>query len=117
MEQLKDIKTWLQHCGEFSGNEKAKPKDQGYRVLFNGPPGTYKIETAEMLGKEFNKKVYRVDLSQVVSKYIGETEKALAVVFKKAEGKDWILFLMKQMLCLVRELKLAIPTTGLQTRK
>jgi SpoVK/Ycf46/Vps4 family AAA+-type ATPase len=46
----------------------------------------------EMLGKEFNKKVYRVDLSQVVSKYIGETEKNLSVVFKKAESKDWILF-------------------------
>ncbi|HTH30505.1 MAG TPA: ATP-binding protein, partial [Lacibacter sp.] len=57
-----------------------------------GPSGTGKTLTAGLIGKEFNKEVYRIDLSQVVSKYIGETEKNLETVFKRAESKDWILF-------------------------
>src|SRR5204863_2251929 len=57
-----------------------------------GPPGTGKTLTAGLLGKEFNKDVYRVDLSQIVSKYIGETEKNLSKIFDRAEHKDWILF-------------------------
>jgi len=44
------------------------------------------------LGKSMGKDVYRVDLSQTVSKYIGETEKNLAKLFDKAENKNWILF-------------------------
>ncbi len=48
---------------------------RGYRVLFYGSPGTGKTLTASLLGKQFNKDVYRIDLSQVVSKFIGETEK------------------------------------------
>ena len=44
------------------------------------------------ISKEFNKDVYRVDLSQIVSKYIGETEKNLSKIFDRAEHKDWILF-------------------------
>jgi SpoVK/Ycf46/Vps4 family AAA+-type ATPase len=64
----------------------------GYRALFYGPPGTGKTLTASLLGKEFGKDVYRIDLSQIVSKYIGETEKNLEKIFIKAEHKDWILF-------------------------
>ena len=64
----------------------------GYKALFYGPPGTGKTFTATLLGKQFNKEVYRIDLSQVVSKYIGETEKNLEKVFQKAENKNWILF-------------------------
>jgi SpoVK/Ycf46/Vps4 family AAA+-type ATPase len=64
----------------------------GYRVLFHGPPGTGKTMTATLLGKYTGKEVYRVDLSMVVSKYIGETEKNLSNLFAKAENKDWILF-------------------------
>ena len=64
----------------------------GYRVLFHGPSGTGKTFTASLLGKETGKDVYCVDLSMVVSKYIGETEKNLSKVFQLAEDKDWILF-------------------------
>jgi len=70
----------------------ARKITKGYRVLFYGPSGTGKTLTASLLGKQFQKDVYRVDLSQVVSKYIGETEKNLEKVFLKAENKDWILF-------------------------
>jgi len=92
-QQILDIKTWLDNnepfMNEWGMDKKVKP---GYRALFYGPPGTGKTLTATLLGKQFNKEVYRIDLSQVVSKYIGETEKNLEKVFNKAEYKDWILF-------------------------
>ncbi len=64
----------------------------GYRSLFYGPPGTGKTMTACLLGKSTGRDVYKVDLSLVVSKYIGETEKNLARVFDQAQHKGWILF-------------------------
>lgn len=91
--QINDIKIWLHHNGTFLqtwGMEKRiKP---GFRALFYGPPGTGKTLTATLLGKQFEKDVYRIDLSQVVSKYIGETEKNLEKIFTRAENKNWILF-------------------------
>jgi SpoVK/Ycf46/Vps4 family AAA+-type ATPase len=64
----------------------------GYRSLFYGPPGTGKTLTATLIGAEAGADVYRIDLSMVVSKYIGETEKNLANVFDQAQNKNWILF-------------------------
>jgi SpoVK/Ycf46/Vps4 family AAA+-type ATPase len=92
-QQIDDIKVWLNHNNtlmkEWQMDKKIKP---GYRALFYGPPGTGKTLTATLLGRQFQKDVYRIDLSQVISKYIGETEKNLEKVFKKAEYSDWILF-------------------------
>ncbi len=48
--------------------------------------------TACLLGKALSREVYRIDLSQVVSKYIGETEENLSRLFDRAENKNWILF-------------------------
>ena len=92
-EQIEDIKRWFRfhHILEADPNLSRKIIN-GYRVLFHGPPGTGKTLTAGLMGKEFNKDVYRVDLSQIVSKYIGETEKNLSKIFDRAEHKDWILF-------------------------
>lgn len=91
--QIEDMGTWLAHHTKITADEnlsrKVKP---GYRVLFYGPPGTGKTLTAALLGKEYHKEVYRIDLSQLVSKYIGETEKNLEALFRRAERKDWILF-------------------------
>lgn len=93
LQQVKDIGTWLQHHHLLLEDENLKRKVKpGYRVLFFGPSGTGKTLTAALLGKEFNKEVYRIDLSQIVSKYIGETEKNLENVFRRAESKNWILF-------------------------
>lgn len=90
---LQDIKNWLDHHKKLYEDEILSPKiKQGYRALFYGPPGTGKTLTVSLLGKEFKKPVYRIDLSMVVSKYIGETEKNLSKVFDKAMNKDWILF-------------------------
>ncbi|HXS36553.1 MAG TPA: ATP-binding protein [Flavipsychrobacter sp.] len=93
LHQIKDISIWLEHHHKLSLDDNLKKKVKpGYRVLFYGPSGTGKTLTAALLGKEFKKDVYRIDLSQIVSKYIGETEKNLEGVFKKAETKDWVLF-------------------------
>jgi|GEM_PF-170670 len=65
---------------------------KGMPALFHGPPGTGKTLTAKVLGKLTGRPVFRIDLARIVSKYVGETEKRLALVFDRAEGKDWILF-------------------------
>jgi hypothetical protein len=91
--QLDELRIWLQHGRTLYENwgmsSKLKP---GYKALFHGPSGTGKTLTAALLGKLYNIDVYRVDLSMVISKYIGDTEKNLEKVFKKAENKNWILF-------------------------
>src|SRR5690606_2133124 len=93
LQQVNDISVWLEHHHKLMEDENLKRKIKpGYRVLFYGPSGTGKTLTAALLGKQFEKEVYRIDLSQIVSKYIGETEKNLEGVFKKAETKNWILF-------------------------
>lgn len=92
-EQIEDIRRWLHFHPELETDTNLSRKiNAGYRVLFYGPSGTGKTLTATLLGKEFGKDVYRIDLSQIVSKYIGETEKNLGKIFDRAEHKDWILF-------------------------
>ena len=90
---IDDIKVWLEHhdtlMEQWQMAGKFKP---GYRALFYGPPGTGKTLTATLLGKYTGRKVFRIDLSVVVSKYIGETEKNLSALFDKAHKRDWILF-------------------------
>lgn len=89
---INQIKLWIKHhqtlLNEWGLKKKVLP---GYRTLFFGPSGTGKTLTATLLGKEFGRPVYRIDLSQVVSKYIGETEKNLEKIFNQAENKEWIL--------------------------
>ena len=91
--QIAEIKNWISHNDtllyDWGMKKRLKP---GYRALFYGPPGTGKTLTATLLGKYTGKSVFRIDLSRVVSKYIGETEKNLSRLFDKAENKDWILF-------------------------
>ena len=92
-EQIDEIKSWLTYNKELMENFGMKHKlKKGYRTLFYGPPGTGKTFTAKILGNELNKEVFKIDLSMVVSKYIGETEKNLELLFARAENKDWILF-------------------------
>jgi len=93
MQQVNDLGSWLQYSHLLNEDENLGRKiNPGYRVLFYGPSGTGKTLTAALLGKQFSKEVYRVDLSQIVSKYIGETEKNLEGIFKRAETKSWMLF-------------------------
>ena len=91
--QINEIKIWIEHgkrmLEEWELKAKIKP---GYRSLFYGPSGTGKTFTASLLGKYSGRETYCIDLSMVVSKYIGETEKKLSAIFDMAENKDWILF-------------------------
>lgn len=93
LNQIQEIQTWLEYndlvLHSWGLGDKVKP---GFRVMFYGPPGTGKTLTASLLGKYTGRDVYRIDLSLVVSKYIGETEKNLSKLFDKAADKDWILF-------------------------
>ncbi len=91
--QLNEVKDWLQHS-QLILNEWQLHKNlkRGYRVLFYGPPGTGKTLAATLLGKFIQAPVFRIDLSMIVSKYIGETEKNLGQLFDAAASKNWILF-------------------------
>lgn len=73
------------------GTAKAM-NESGISVLFAGPPGTGKTMAAEILAIKLGLPMYRIDLSQVVNKYIGETEKNLKRVFDAADISDMILF-------------------------
>ncbi|MBO4712625.1 MAG: ATP-binding protein [Fibrobacter sp.] len=91
--EIDQLIAWIGHSEEIlDGFGLRKNLKRGYRVLFYGPPGTGKTLTATLIGKKMNMDVYRVDLSQVISKYIGETEKNLSGIFDQAESRNWILF-------------------------
>ncbi|NOQ72219.1 MAG: AAA family ATPase [Crocinitomix sp.] len=93
LEQIEEIQTWIDHgetlLDDWGLRKKIRP---GMRALFHGPPGTGKTMTSCLLGKLTGRDVYRIDLSMVISKYIGETEENLGKVFNQAENKNWILF-------------------------
>ena len=90
---LREIREWATHShvvmDTLGLGSRLKP---GYTSLFYGPPGTGKTMAAALIGKSTGKPVYKIDLSMMVSKYIGETEKNLAKVFDQAQQQDWILF-------------------------
>lgn len=93
MADVEEILAWIKFrdelLQEWNLSTKIKP---GFRSLFYGPPGTGKTLTASLLGKATGLDVYRVDLSLIVSKWVGETEKNLGAVFDEAEKNNWILF-------------------------
>jgi len=65
---------------------------KGLNILFAGPSGTGKTMAAEIMAGELGLDLYKIDLSSIVSKYIGETEKNLARIFAEAETSNAILF-------------------------
>jgi SpoVK/Ycf46/Vps4 family AAA+-type ATPase len=71
----------------------------GISALFGGPSGTGKTMAAEVLARELQLDLYRIDLSQVVSKYIGETEKNLSRVFDAAEEGGAVLLFDEPTRC------------------
>lgn len=68
------------------------PYGKGMSALFYGPPGTGKTMAAQVIARELGLDLYRVDLSRMVSKYIGETEKHISDLFAKASHMNVILF-------------------------
>ena len=91
--EIETILGWIRHGHTILETwGLSRTLQPGYRSLFFGPPGTGKTLTATLIGQAAQADVYRIDLSMVVSKYIGETEKNLARVFDQAAHRNWILF-------------------------
>jgi hypothetical protein len=94
--KLDEIIVWYEQSGRVFGEmglSNTVSLGRGLTCLFSGPPGTGKTFAAQCLANRFGLNLYRIDLSQVVSKYIGETEKALAAVFDEADaGHGLLLF-------------------------
>jgi hypothetical protein len=93
--QLDDAVSWHRHGGRVwaeMGLTRDSADARGLSLLFSGPPGGGKTFAARCLANELQLNLYRIDLSQVVSKYIGETEKALARIFDEAEAGHGVLF-------------------------
>ena len=93
--QLDDIVGWRRAAAvveaalrERQGSDRL---GRGLTCLFSGQPGTGKTFAAQCLATELGLNLYRIDLSQVVSKWLGETEKALAQVFDEAEAGHGVL--------------------------
>ena len=72
--------------------KKAVPYGKGISCLFAGPPGTGKTMAAQVIANELSMELYRIDLSQVIDKYVGETEKNIKRIFDDAAKMSCILF-------------------------
>lgn len=95
MAQLREIANHVRYRAvvyETWGFDAKLALGKGLNVLFAGPPGTGKTMAADMLAGALGLDLYRIDLSTVVSKYIGETEKNLARIFAEARTSNAVLF-------------------------
>lgn len=93
--QLKEVCGFIRHRGKVYsdwGFEKKLSLGKGLNVLFSGPSGTGKTMAAEIVANVVDLDIYKIDLSNVVSKYIGETEKNLEKIFNEAQSSNAILF-------------------------
>jgi SpoVK/Ycf46/Vps4 family AAA+-type ATPase len=93
--QLREISQRVAHrdrvLGEW-GFDRKLSGGKGTNALFAGPSGTGKTMAAEIIANEVGLNLYKIDLSQIVSKYIGDTEKNLDAVFTAAENANSVLF-------------------------
>lgn len=92
--QLRELTGHVAHAWKVYQNwgwEKKGGRGLGTAALFSGPSGTGKTLAAEVLANELKLDLFRIDLSQIVSKYIGETEKNLSRIFSAAEDGGAIL--------------------------
>lgn len=78
--------------GDTWGFYKKMPYGRGICSLFYGSPGTGKTMAVQVIANQLGLDLYRIDLSQIISKYIGETEKHITYVFEKASSLNAILF-------------------------
>lgn len=74
------------------GFDKKISYGKGLSILFAGAPGTGKTMCAQVIANELNMEMYKINISQIVSKYIGETEKNLQAVFSEAKRSNCVLF-------------------------
>ena len=94
-QELEEIIAWIKYkeiVYEKGGFNKKVSLGKGLITLFFGPPGTGKTMAAEVIANSLNLLLYKIDLSSVLSKYVGETEQHLDKVFNEAENSNAILF-------------------------
>jgi AAA+ superfamily predicted ATPase len=94
-EQLREICNHVRYRDRVYndwGFDRKLAMGKGLCVLFAGPSGTGKTMAADIIAGELGLDLYKIDLSTVVSKYIGETEKNLSRIFDEAETSNAILF-------------------------
>lgn len=94
-EHLREVSGYIKYKGTVYtdwGFDKKLSLGKGLNVLFSGPSGTGKTMAAEIIAGDAELDLYKIDLSGVVSKYIGETEKNLKNIFQEAETSNAILF-------------------------
>jgi len=94
-QQLREICNQAKHRSlvyEQWGFDKKLSLGKGLTVLFSGPSGTGKTMAADIMAGELGLDLYKIDLSMVVSKYIGETEKNLSGIFTEAATSNALLF-------------------------
>lgn len=95
MEKLQHACNHIQYkhtvYGRWGFNKKLS-YGTGISLLFSGPPGTGKTMASEIVAKELDMEIYKIDLSQIISKYIGETEKNLKEIFDEAQASYAVLF-------------------------
>lgn len=89
---LRQLLNWARHRDEVTARGALSGKGNGIAALFTGSPGTGKTLAAHVIAEELAIDLFQVDLSAVVDKYIGETEKNLERVFQAAEALDVVLF-------------------------
>jgi hypothetical protein len=96
LDQVKMLTARVRHANQVLvdwGFSAKLAKGQGVAALFSGPPGTGKTMVAGLIARALDLELYQVDLSKVVSKWVGETEKQLARIFEAAEaGHALLLF-------------------------
>lgn len=95
MSQMKEICRQVKYRSivyEKWGFEKRLTLGKGLNIMFSGPPGSGKTMAAEAIANEIGLEIYKIDVSRVISKYIGETEKNLSEIFREAEDSNAILF-------------------------
>jgi AAA+ superfamily predicted ATPase len=92
--ELELVATWYAQRGALFGPAAParRVSGPGLACLFHGPPGTGKSMAAQVIAREVGADLLRVDLSRVVDKYIGETEKRLDRLFREAEAAGAVLF-------------------------
>jgi len=92
--QLRDVcrAIELRHIVHGQWGLARRMSGSGVAVLFTGPSGTGKTMSASILARELGLEMFRIDLSAVVSKYIGETEKNLERIFTAAQSSSAVLF-------------------------
>jgi ATPase family protein associated with various cellular activities (AAA)/winged helix domain-containing protein len=94
LDELGSIPGWMRTRGKVRndwGMDRGARHSRGITCLFAGPSGTGKTLAAEVLAHSLGVDLYVIDLSQIVDKYIGETEKNLDRVFSQAEGVNGVL--------------------------